>query len=160
MSDSVGRTKGSDRIQINNILGAAAIAILSVLLGLSGQRLPAWMLFQLATATPLFVTSSLAYAKVGYRPESEYAVWDALGWATMSVGYIMLLNSLMLMLYASTHRAVSWWFLGATVLLFASYSGLDVIVNRKRLGEKAWKLAFYLALLFCGSVLPILAGWL
>jgi hypothetical protein len=72
----------------------------------------------------------------------------------------MLLNSLMLMLYASTHRAVSWWFLGATVLLFASYSGLDVIVNRKRLAEKAWKLAFYLALLFCGSVLPILGGWL
>lgn len=96
---------------------------------------------------------------MGYRPESEYSVWDAMGWATMSVGYIMLLNSLMLMLYASTHRAVSWWFLGATVLLFVSYSGLDVIVNRKRLGEKAWKLAFYLALMSCGPVLPIVARW-
>jgi hypothetical protein len=153
------RVKGSDRIQINNILAAACVAILSVLLGLGGQQFSGWMVVQLAVATPLLVTSSLAYAKVSYRHIDEYPIWDSLGWVTLSLGYIMLLNSLAIMLYRSDYAAASGWFIGCTVLLFLAYSVLDVIAARRRLVEKAWKLAFYLALIGCGSVLPMLAGW-
>jgi hypothetical protein len=153
------RVKGSDRIQINNILAAACIAILSVLLGLSGQQFSNWMVLQLAAATPLLITSSLAYAKICYRDHKEYLTWDTLGWVTLSLGYIMLLNVLAIMLYTSRYWAASWWFLGATALLFVVYSVLDVILKRKRLKEKAWKLAFYLVLMFLGSALPMLAGW-
>lgn len=153
------RTRGSDRIQINNILAAACVAILSVLLGLSGQQFSGWMVLQLAAATPLLVTSSLAYAKICYRDHREYPIWDTLGWVTLSLGYIMLLNALTLMLYITRYRAVTWWFIGATASLFVVYSVLDVLLKRERLTEKAWKLAFYLVLMFMGSVLPILAGW-
>ena len=153
------RTKGSDRIQINNILAAASITILSVLLGLSGMRFSNWMVLQLAAATPLLVTSSLAYAKLSYRDSSEFPLWDGLGWAALSLGYIMLLNALAIMLYASHYPAASWGFIGVTVFLYIVYSLLDVIARRKRLKEKSWKLAFYLSLMFFGAVLPMLMGW-
>jgi hypothetical protein len=97
--DRITRIKGTDRIQIINILAAACITILSVLLGLSGQRFSDWMIAQLSVATPLLVTSSLAYAKLGYRDENEYPIWDGLGWATLSMGYIMTLNALAIMLH-------------------------------------------------------------
>ena len=153
------RAKGSDRIQINNILAAASIAILSVLLGLSGQTFSAWMVIQLAAPTPLLVTSSMAYAKIGYRDAKEYPLWDTLGWLTLSLGYIMILNALTIMLYTSSHAAATWWFVGVNVLVYVAYSTLDVIAKHKRLAEKAWKLSFYLALMFLGAVLPILARW-
>jgi hypothetical protein len=158
-SDDLIRIKGSDRIQINNILAAASIAILSVLLGLSGQRYSGWMVLQLAASTPLLVTSSLAYAKLCYRNLKEYPIWDTLGWVALSLGYIMILNSLAIMLYTSSYRAVSWWFIGAIALLFVAYSMLDILASKKRLKEKLWKLGFYLALMFCGSVLPMALGW-
>ena len=157
--EDVRRAKGSDRIQINNILAAVCIAILSVLLGLSGKKFSNWMVIQLAAATPLLVTSSLAYAKIGYRDPRECPIWDGLGWATLSLGYIMLLNALAIMLYTSSYATVSWWFLGITVLLFVAYSMLDVKANKKNLREKGWKLGFYLALMFLGAVLPMLVGW-
>ena len=159
MSNDLVRTKGSDRIQINNILAAAAIAILSVLLATSGQRFSGWMVLQLAAATPLLVTSSLAYAKICYRDLKEYPIWDNLGWTTLSLGYMMILNAMAIMLHSSPYRALSWWFLGAIVLLFVTYSVLDILASRKRLKEKLWKLGFYLALMFFGSVLPMVAGW-
>jgi L-asparagine transporter-like permease len=157
--EDVRRAKGSDRIQINNILAAACIAILSVLLGLSGKQFSNWMVMQLAAATPLLVTSSLAYAKISYRDPREYPVWDGLGWVTLSLGYIMLLNALAIMLCTSGYPTVSWCFISVAVLLFVAYSMLDVKANKKNLREKGRKLGFYLALMFLGAILPILAGW-
>ena len=155
----LSRAKGSDRIQINNILAAACVTILSVLLGLSGQQFSTWIVVQLAAATPLLVTSSLAYAKLSYRDAKEYYLWDNLAWITLSLGYIMLLNSLAVMLYTTKHSVASWCFIGVTVSLFLVYSALDVVAKRQRLKEKTWKLGVYLALIFFGSVLPILVGW-
>jgi hypothetical protein len=154
------RTKGSDRIEINNILAATSIAILCVLLGLSGRQFSNWMIIQLAAATPTLVTSSLAYAKVSYRDLEEYSIWDRLGWVTLSLGYIMVLNAMTIILYTSGYPVASWWFVSATVLLYALYTVLDVRADRKRLKEKGWKLGFYLALMFLGAGLPMLAGWL
>ena len=157
--EDLSRAKGSDRIQINNILAAACVAILSVLLGLSGLQFSGWMVVQLALATPLLVTSSLAYAKTRYRDVGEYHLWDRLGWATLSLGYIMLLNSMAIMLFTSSSPAAGWCFVGGTALLYVLYSALDVVASRRRLKEKGWKLGFYLALMFFGAVLPVLAGW-
>lgn len=160
MQEDLIRVKGSDRIQINNILAAACITILSVLLGLSGQKFSDWMVIQLAATTPLLVTSSLSYAKVGYRYMKEYPTWDRLGWFTLSLGYIMLLNALTIMLYNQGYPQVSWGFICITILLFLVYSALDVKASKKRLKEKVWKLGFYLALMLFGAILPIIEGWI
>jgi hypothetical protein len=130
MRQDLWRGKGSDRIQINNLLAAASITILSVLLGLSGKKFSDWMVIQLATATPLLVTSSLAYAKTGYRDSREYPIWDYLGWTTLSLGYIILLNALAIMLYTSNYPVASWWFVGTTILLFVVFRFVDSITAK------------------------------
>lgn len=151
--------KGSDRIQINNILCAVCVAALSVLLGLSREKLSSWTIGQLALAIPLLVTSSLSYAKVGYRSLGEAHRWDTLGWLGHSVGYAAILNATGTMLYRSGFAGVTWLFVGVVLSLFLIYSVVDVHAKRRRLTEKCLKLLFYVSLLFVGLVLPILAGW-
>lgn len=155
----ISRKKGSDRIQINNILSAVCVGVLSVLLSLSGTRLSAWMIGQLACAIPCLVTSSLAYAKTCYRKKEEYSLWDNIGWLTHSLGYIMILNAMALMLYQANYRMITWIFLGTTIFLFLAYSVVDVVAKKRRLKEKGWKLAFYLLTVFVGSILPIIMRW-
>jgi hypothetical protein len=152
-------SKGTDRIQIINMLAATCVAILSVLLGLSLEEFSAWIIVQLALATPLLVTASLAYAKLRYREIREYLVWDSLGWITFSLGYTMTLNALAIMLYTTGYASACWWFIGTTVHLHVIYSVLDIAAGNHRLVEKAWKLAIYLVLIFAGAVLPILMRW-
>jgi len=48
---------------------------------------------------------------------------------SIALGYIMLLNALAIMLYTSGYSVASWWFVGATILLFMAYSVLDVKAN-------------------------------
>lgn len=151
------KIRGSDRIQINNLLCAVSITILAVILSLSRLGVSEWIIIQLAITIPCLVTSSLAYAKMAYRPDEEYHLWDNLGWATHSLGYILILNALIIMLHRQ-YPAAAWILIGVTVSLFVLYSGLDVLAKRKRLKEKAAKLSFYLLLMFIGAILPILLG--
>ncbi len=153
------RMKGSDRIQVNNILAAAAITVLSVLLSFSDRPYSPWIVIQLATATPMLVTSSLAYAKLSYRQDREFARWDMLGWATLSLGYIMILNAVGLLLHTRGYPESASAFLTASMALFIVYTGVDLYCSRKRLKEKAVKLTIYAVCLFLGSALPILANW-
>ncbi|HEY6047242.1 MAG TPA: hypothetical protein VIU65_11610 [Pyrinomonadaceae bacterium] len=151
--------KGSDRIQINNILCAVCVAALSVLLGISVGEHSSWTIGQLAVAIPFLVTSSLSYAKVAYRKSHEATRWDTLGWIGHSVGYTAILNATGILLYDRGFERVAWIFLGVVVSLFLTYSILDVHAKRKRFKEKLLKLLFYFALILIGLVLPIVAGW-
>ena len=63
--------KGSNRIQVNNILSAVCLAALSVLLAQSDKEFSPWIIGQLGVAIPFLVTSSLAYAKLCYRTGGE-----------------------------------------------------------------------------------------
>ncbi len=160
MSDRIdhleyAKAKGSDRIQVNNVLSAVCIGILSVLLSLSSENLGTWVLGQLAIAIPCLITSSLAYSKTAYRSLNEYKTWDILAWLTHSIGYLLVVNSVALLAYANNHSLTYGLFIGATAILFVAYSIIDITLKKKRLKEKLIKLTFYLALLFGGSVLPI-----
>ncbi|MCX6811289.1 MAG: hypothetical protein NT039_01150 [Candidatus Berkelbacteria bacterium] len=146
--------KGSERIQINNILTAVCIGALSLFLFFEDKISP-WSVGQLAMAVPLLVTSSLAYSKVCYRI-GEHRIWDPLGWFTHSIGYIMIINAMTLLIYRSNYHSVAWLFTAVVIFLFLVYSAMDVIAKKKRLFEKIVKLLFYLFLLFVGSMLPII----
>jgi hypothetical protein len=135
------------------------VAALSVLLSVSIGKPSAWTIGQLAVAIPFLVTSSLSYAKVSYRKSHEAARWDTLGWIGHSVGYTAILNSTGILLYDRGFARVAWIFLAVVVLLFLTYSILDVHAKRKRFKEKLLKLLFYFSLIFIGLVLPIMAGW-
>jgi hypothetical protein len=151
--------KGSDRIQINNILCAVCVAALSVLLGLSAGKQSSWTIGELAVAIPFLVTSSLSYAKVAYRSSNEAKRWDILGWLGHSIGYTAILNATGIMLHNRGFVRVAWLFVGVVISLFLIYSIVDVHAKRNRWKEKLLKLSFYFSLLFIGLVLPILAGW-
>lgn len=159
-SDDLLIHKGSNRIQVNNILSAVCVTALSVILTLYQNQPGAWIVAQLAMAVPCLVTSSLAYAKLCYRQTEERSLWDGLGWFTHSVGYSMILNATALLLYRSNYQATAWLFLGITAGLFVLYSMLDVVASRRRSLEKSWKLVFYLGLMGVGAALPIVLGWI
>lgn len=146
--------KGSERIQINNILTAVCIGALSLFLFFEDKISP-WSVGQLAMAVPLLVTSSLAYSKVCYRI-GEHRIWDPLGWFTHSIGYIMIINAITILIYKSNYHSVAWLFTAVVVFLFILYSMMDVIAKKRRFFEKTVKLLFYLFLIFIGSVLPVM----
>lgn len=151
--------KSSDRIQIINILAATSIALLTVLVGLSNKDLNFWMLFQLSISVPCFITSSLAYSKLSYRDSSEIGWWNSFAWLSFSIGYVLILNSMSILLY-QTSKTLAYWFIGFASLLFASYSLLDIFLNKTRSKEKIFKLFFYLFLIFLGFFIPALNGHL
>lgn len=153
------RNKGSDRIQINNLLAAVCVAALALLLTSTQFKPSQWSVVQFALAIPVLVSSSLAYAKTTYRDVSEYRLWDFFGWCCHSLGYIMLLNAMVIFLNQASDPLVAWIFLGVIVLVYVLYSTIDVAAKRSRLLEKSLKLGFYLFLIGLGSVLPLVCGW-
>lgn len=154
------RTKGSDRILINTMLAAVSIAALAVMLDSKEHKLNAWSIAQLAMSIPFLITSSLAYAKTCYRHDDEYYTWDVLGWFGHSVGYIMMLNAIAIILYSTNYKGTAWLYLLVIISLYITYSVIDIMAQKYRLREKGSKLLFYLLLIFIGSVLPILIGWI
>ncbi len=156
--DQQVRDTADNRIQINNLLSGLCIAILTVLLALPAANLGNWVIGQLAAAVPILVTSSLAYAKLKYREADEFRIWHPFGWVTHSIGYIMILNAIVIMLYRNKYPSMAWLLLAVIAILFVAYSALDVLARRRRLREKSRKLAFYFLLLFMGTILPMLLG--
>ena len=154
--DEYAQRKGSDRIKINNLLAAMSVAALAILLKGADDTSQRWMcLLQFAAAVPVLVSSSLAYAKLVYRAKSERTTWDRLGWFTHTIGYIMILNALTILVFTAGYVYTAWAVLGIIVALFLVYATVDVVLARRRAVEKCSKLAFSLACLAGGSVVPI-----
>ena len=154
----LAKVKGSDRIQINNILAAACVTVLSVVLSVHRWHHSTWMVLQLAAATPMLVTSSLAYAKIGYRASEECRSWDRLGWLTHTLGYVMILNAVALLLHSKVSTSASLCLIAICLCLFTVYSAMDIHLDRLRWKEKAAKLVLFFGLMVLGAILPISAG--
>jgi len=150
------RIKGSNRIQINNILGALCLGILTIIISLSKEIVNTWIVSQLAIAIPLLVTSSLAYSKICYRAASEYNIWNNLAWVTHSFGYISILNAMAIFLSKSGYPIIAALFLGSIVLLHLIYTILNIMMDKSRLLVSTLKLFFYILLFCIGSIYPIL----
>jgi len=151
-----GKIKGSERIQINNLLAVISMAILVIIIGPEKVYFRYWAVMQLSFSIPFLVTSSLAYSKSAYRENSEYLVWDRLGWFTHTLGYSMILNSIFLILYFNFDHSVGVMFLFIVISLHILYSVIDYSLKKSRLFEKSIKLLFYLMIFLLGAVLPIL----
>jgi carbon starvation protein CstA len=151
--------KGSDRIQINNLLAAVCIGSLSILLTLKTEfSTKSLVLLQFAFSIPLLVSSSLAYAKLALRERIEFKIWDKVGWTFHSLGYILILNAIGLLLHGYDFKIQSISFIGLTILLFTIYSCVDIFLDFLRWKEKLFKLFFYILFIFVGSILPIVLG--
>jgi len=149
------KIKGSDRIQINNLLVAICVPTLTIIISLGDQILNEASIIQLALAIPCLVSSSLAYAKICYRPEREFSIWDKLGWILHSLGYIMIINSTALTLYFNEHIFTSWILILISSVFFITYSVIDIFLKSERKKEKIFKLVFYLSIIAIGYLIPI-----
>jgi CBS domain containing-hemolysin-like protein len=156
----INRFKGSERIQINNFLGAVCVAVLVLILTNVPQKLNTFSVAQIAIAIPLLITSSLAYSKLCSRPVNELSSWNTFAWITHTVGYIMILNALFLLVYETHYRTTAWIFLLTSAALFIAYGIQDTRLKRKRLKEHIVKTIIHIALLFFGAVLPVILAWL
>lgn len=157
-----GLTKGSVRIQINNVLSAICIAMVSILVGAKTHPLLLnTILSYLASAIPMLVTSSLLYSKICYRPSSEYKYWNGWAWTTHTLGYFLLIDSIFLLLFTQGFTLPSLMLLIVTSLLILVYSIMDVVAGTKtktsfdRFAEKTVKLGFYLLIIFLGALGPL-----
>jgi hypothetical protein len=151
--------KGAQRIQINNFMGAVSVGVLAVLLSVAGKNFSPWTIGQLAISVPFFFTSSLAYSKICYRDAEERRLWDEFGWFAHAVAYLATVNAVVILLHYSGYEPVAWILVGTSLFLFVTYSIIDLILDRARLGEKLFKFGFYLLLIGIGSILPICCGW-
>ena len=155
---TLSRDKGDDRININNLIGSVNLGILGFLLTNLDRNISPWTIGELAIAIPCLLTSSLAYSKLRYRHDNEYARWDRFGWFTHSIGYIATLDAVAVMLYHAHFKTISWIFIGTAIVLFAAYSFLDIAIRRERVQEKSIKLGFYIVLIILGYGVPVFRG--
>jgi len=71
-----------------------------------------------------------------------------------------MLNAVAIILYSTNYKGTAWLYLLVIISLYITYSVIDTMAKKYRLKEKGLKLLFYLLLIFVGSVLPILIGWI
>lgn len=156
------KTKGSERIQINNILSAITIAVLTILAqNQDSNSYYTIILSELSAAIPILILSSLAYSKICYRSHNEYIYWNGSGWLTHTIGYFLLIDGIFLLLYSHSFIVPAKTLLITTLVLIIIYSILDIVtspdksVRIERTKEKAIKLTIYLLILLLGAIFPI-----
>lgn len=144
--------KGSQRIQVNNILAAISIALIPILItDSSTKKISDWIMVQLSASIPLLITSSLFYTKCCYRPQKEYDWWNSAAMITHSLGYFGIINSTALLMYYHGYTTASWSLIIAVVISLLCYSAIDVFLKPTRFIEKLLKLIFYLLTIRVGT---------
>jgi hypothetical protein len=153
------RIKGSNRIAINGLLSAVSLAVISMLL-VDKIRVSPWIVGQLSTAIPLLVTSSLAYEKLAYRSSvKEQKAWDRVGRICHSIGYLFVINALVLQLYSFGYGYAAYATLVVVVALHLLTLVTKIAVGEDRRAVAVRRFLLYLATISLGSAGPIIAGW-
>lgn len=146
------KAKGSQRIQINNILSAIAVAIIAILISNNSTvKISDWIITQLSASIPLLITSSLFYAKTCYRGKKEYPYWNFAGGIAHSLGYFGIINAITLLMYFGGYLIASWVLIISVFFLVILYSSMDVMLNKKRLVEKIIKFVLYISIIAIGT---------
>ncbi len=145
--------KASAKVTINSFMMGSLFFILTLIWSLNPQKFSLPIITQLVLAVPLLFISSLAYSKIGYWKEVK--LWDDLGWFTNNIGNIFILNVIGLMT-APFHPILAWIYFSLIIVLMVIYSWINCVYRPEALGEKAFKLIFFLAVLLLGGVLPLL----
>lgn len=83
------------------------------------------LLAQLVLSMPLLLTSTLAYAKLGYR--EKIAAWALLGWVTFELGYAFLLNVIGILMATAISLPLAIVFFAASCCLALVYSIVDAV---------------------------------
>ena len=145
------KIKGTERIQVNNILAAISVTVITILITVGRQEKESLafslVLAQLAAAIPLLITSSLFYSKMCYRAGGEYRTWNTFALVLHTFGYNFILNSLAIIIYAASYKFAAFLLIGLSFTLVVLYSVLDAALDKKRISERIYKFVLYLLVL-------------
>jgi hypothetical protein len=148
-------SKASSRIALNTSLLTVAIGIFFLTINLREEvLLQKIVAIQLVLPIPLFLTSTLAYSKIGYRMQIEK--WDTLGWMTFILGYAFLLNVIGILIGYISGIVVAMIFFACSWILAVIYSLVDITYNKSAIKERLCKDILFISIQFVFGVLVVL----
>jgi hypothetical protein len=130
--------KSGSRITLNMFLLSTAIFAFFTTINLRRELLfQPVLLVQLVISIPLLLTSTLAYAKVGYRERVER--WATLGWVTFDLGYAAILNVIGIMVGNIISTTLAVVFFSVSCGLTLIYSAVDISYSGSVASERISK---------------------
>ncbi len=152
---SVLESKSSSRIALNRSLIAISAGVFFLTINLREELLfQKILLVQLVFSIPLFLTSILAYSKIGYR--EKVAKWNVLGWVSFIFGYTFLLNVIGILIGNIISVKIAVLFFLFSWLLTIIYSLVDVIDNRTAIKERLAKDSLFILIQIFLGLLVVL----
>lgn len=146
--------KAAAKININNILMAACLAVLTILWSFSPERAHPAALAQLVFAIPLLYVSSIAYTKIAYRDEVKW--WDYLGWFTSTTATAGILNVFGILVHTLGYGAMALAYYLLTWALLLVYTLINMRYHPHAIGIKLFKFFYFVALQFAfGLLVPL-----
>jgi len=146
--------KAAAKIQINNILMASCLAILTILWGIGDRPQDQGLLAQLVLSVPLLYVSSIAYTKIAYREEVKW--WDRLGWFSGTTATIAILNAFGIMTSSAGYPSIAViYFLLTWALLFV-YTCINLRYHPRAVGVKVFKYGYVVTLQVLFGLVPVL----
>jgi hypothetical protein len=138
--------KFKNRITLCSSLLSIAIGIFFLTINLKAELLEnKYLLFQLCSSIPIFLTAILSYSKAGYR--TNYKPWDWLGWFTFTIGYSFIINVISILINIKINHSIAIYFLIVSAIGALIYSITDIVYDRQTLKERILKDSLFLSLL-------------
>lgn len=148
-------SKASSRISLNRSLLAMVVGVFFMTINLRPEILFQKVLaFQLILAMPLFVTSILAYSKMGYK--SKIKNWNTLGWVTFTMGYACLLNVVGILIGDIISVSLALMFFAITWIFIIIYAIVDITYDREKVRDRLFKDGLFVLIQIIFGVLVVL----
>ena len=147
--------KATSRISLNTALLSIAIGVFFLTINIRQELLyQKILLAQLVVSIPLFLTSILAYSKVGYRRKIEK--WNMLGWITFILGYAFILNVIGILIGKFISIDISIVFFASSCILTLTYSYIEISYNKLAIKERIIKDSIFIATQLIFGLLVVL----
>ena len=147
--------KAANRVALNRSLLSVAFGILFLMITLKEELLLEKILsFQLVLSIPLFITSIMAYSKIGYRPRVRR--WNNIGWITFLLGYTFLINIIGIIVGKLSGKGIALLLFGVSWILATIYSAVDISYDKKTINERLVKEGLFILIQVLGGVLVVL----
>ena len=149
------QNKSRNRITLSGSLLSIAIGIFFLTINLKSELLEnRFLIFQLCSSIPMFLTAILSYSKASYR--EKYKAWDGLGWFTFTVGYAFIINVISILINIRLNHLIAIYFLLVSALGALLYSIVDIKGDDGTLKERFFKDSFFFSILILLGLFVIL----
>ncbi|PJE57838.1 MAG: hypothetical protein COU81_03915 [Candidatus Portnoybacteria bacterium CG10_big_fil_rev_8_21_14_0_10_36_7] len=145
--------KAASKVAINAFMSGGLFVVLTLIWLISPHKFSELIITQLVLAIPLLFISSLAYTKIGYQKDNE--LWDTFAWHTNTIANAFTLN-LVGLIVADEYASLALMYFALVIMLFLTYSIINITLNFHNWSQKIYKFCFFVALILFFGLLPII----